>query len=304
MKPVSVTCAAVLCCVSWFATGDSRADQVQDEAAIRKSDEAYVEAYNKRDAKALAALWSPEAVYVHPETGNEFVGREEIEKEFTDTFAGLKEGKLEVKVESIRFLSPNVAVENGTARIVKPEGEPDESSYAALFVKREGKWLLDRVTEEETSPPPEPPPSNYEHLKELQWMVGSWIDQDENATVQTDCDWTKNQNYLNRSFAVVVGDQVDMAGMQMIGWDPKAKQIRSWIFDSDGGFSEGKWSRKGDRWLIQQNGTLPDGSTTSAVNIITRVDDNSFKWQSVNREINGDILPNIDEVLVVRKPTE
>lgn len=304
MKPVSVTCAAVLCCVSWFAPGDSRADQAQDEAAIRKSDEDYVEAYNKRDAKALAALWSPEAVYVDPETGNEFVGREEIEKEFTDTFAGLKEGKLEVKVESIRFLSPNVAVENGTARIVKPEGEPDESSYAALFVKREGKWLLDRVTEEETSPPPEPPPSNYEHLKELQWMVGSWIDQDENATVQTDCDWTKNQNYLNRSFAVVVGDQVDMAGMQMIGWDPKAKQIRSWIFDSDGGFSEGKWSRKGDRWLIQQNGTLPDGSTTSAVNIITRVDDNSFTWQSVNREINGDILPNVDEVLVVRKPTE
>jgi hypothetical protein len=109
---------------------------------------------------------------------------------------------------------------------------------------------------------------------------------------------------LNRSFAVVVGDQVDLAGMQIIGWDPVAKQIRSWIFDSDGGFSEGKWTRKGDRWLIRQSGTLPDGGRSSAVNVITRIDDDSFTWQSVQREIDGDILPNVDEVLVVRKPTE
>jgi hypothetical protein len=171
-------------------------------------------------------------------------------------------------------------------------------------VKRDGKWLLDRVSEEEPAAPPDPPPSSYEHLKELEWMIGSWIDQDEAATVQTDCEWTKNQNFINRSFAVVVGDQVDMAGMQIIGWDPVAKQIRSWLFDSDGGFAEGKWTRKEDRWLIQQTGTLPDGSRSSAVNIITRLNDDSFTWQSVHREINGDVLPNVDEVLVVRAPAE
>jgi hypothetical protein len=62
-----------------------RADQASDEKAIRKGDDAYVEAYNKQDAKAIAAMWSPEAVYVDPETGKEAVGREEIEKEFADT---------------------------------------------------------------------------------------------------------------------------------------------------------------------------------------------------------------------------
>ena len=182
---------------------------------------------------------------------------------------------------------------------------PDESTYSALFVKRDGKWLLDRVTEEEP-PAAAPPPSNYEHLKDLEWMVGSWIDHDEeeDAMIQTDCDWTKNQNFMTRSFAVVVGDQVDMAGMQIIGWDPVAKQIRSWVFDSDGGFAEGKWTRKGDRWLIQQTGTLPDGSKSSAVNIMKQIDDDSFTWQSVQRSVNGDILPNVDEVTVVRKPAE
>ena len=85
-------------------------------------------------------------VYVDPETGEEAVGREEIEKEFADTFEGLKDAKLEIDVEAIKFLSPNVAVESGTARIVRPNEEPDESTYSALFVKRDGKWLLDRVT--------------------------------------------------------------------------------------------------------------------------------------------------------------
>jgi hypothetical protein len=135
-------------------------------------------------------------------------------------------------------------------------------------------------------------------------MVGSWVDEDEVATIQTDCEWTKNRNFMTRSFVVVAGDQIDMSGMQIIGWDPAAKQIRSWVFDSDGTFGEGKWSRKDNRWLIQQTGILPDGSKTSATNIITKIDDDQFTWQSTNREVAGEMLPNVEEVLVVRKLAE
>ena len=99
MKKFYIPCVALSCfSVCVLAPIDSRADQAEDEAAIRKSDEAYVEAYNKHDAKALAALWSPEAVYVDPETGEEAVGREAIEKEFAETFEGLKDAKLEIDV--------------------------------------------------------------------------------------------------------------------------------------------------------------------------------------------------------------
>jgi uncharacterized protein (TIGR02246 family) len=304
MKNVRIMCIAIVFSLAWLLPVNCHADQAEDEGAIRANAEAYVAAYNKRDAKAVAAMWSPEAVYMDPSTGEAAIGREEIEKVFTDVLADLGEAKLEVEVESVEFVSPNVAIENGMARIVQPNAEPEESNYTAVNVKRDGKWLIDRISEEEPTAPPEPPPSHYEQLQDLEWMIGSWIDQDEDATIQTDCQWTKNQNFINRSFAVVIGDQVDLAGMQIIGWDPAAKQIRSWIFDSDGGFAEGKWTRKGDRWLIQQNGTLPDGGKSSAVNIITQVDDDSFTWQSVNREVNGDILPNVDEVLVVRKPVE
>jgi uncharacterized protein (TIGR02246 family) len=290
-----------LFCVNVLTASFSRADQADDEAAIRKNAEAYVAAYNNKDAKSLAALWSPDAVYMDPSTGASAVGRAEIEKVFAAILAELGGAKLEVNVESVSFVSPNVAIENGTARIVGAEVEPENSRYTAVNVKRDGRWLLDRISEEE---PPPPPPSNYEHLKELEWMIGSWIDQDEGATIQTDCQWTKNQNFITRSFAVVVGDQVDMSGMQVIGWDPAAKQIRSWVFDSVGGFGEGKWTRKDNRWLIQQTSTLPDGRKSSAVNIITYLDDDQCTWQSIQREVEGDLLPNVDEVLVVRKPAD
>src|SRR3954453_2760466 len=112
MKKKQLTRMALAFSLSCFVSNVCRANHADDEAAIRKSDDAYVEAYNKQDAKALAALWSPEAVYVDPETGDGAVGREEIEKEFAETFNGLKDAKLAIDVKAIKFLSPNVAVES------------------------------------------------------------------------------------------------------------------------------------------------------------------------------------------------
>jgi uncharacterized protein (TIGR02246 family) len=301
VRRVTTACVFVILFTSFITPRAGRADQAEDEAAIRKNDAVYVEAYNKHDAKALAAMWSPDAVYMDPDTGESAVGRDAIEKVFAGTLNGLKDAKLEIVVKEINFVSPNVAIESGTARVIRPNEEPEETQYSAVNVRRDGKWLLDRVSEEE---PVAPPPSNYEHLQELEWMIGSWVDQEDQATVQTDCEWAKNKNFMTRSFAVVVGDQVNMAGMQIIGWDPIAKRIRSWVFDSDGGFSEGKWTRNGNRWLIQQTGVLPDGRKSSAVNIIKRVDENSLTWQSTQREVGGDVLPDVDEVQIVRKPTK
>lgn len=278
------------------AIGAEAGRQATEEAAIRKAVEAYAAAFNQADAKALAAMWAPEAVYDNPLSGEQVVGREAIEKQFAVIFAEAKEAKLEVTTESIGFVSPNVAVEQGTAKVIRSDQAPEESQYTAVYVKREGQWLLDRVTEE-TVPVVA---SHYEQLKDLEWMVGRWVDQDDGTTVVTECNWTKNNNFLTRSFTVQIRDRIDMAGMQIIGWDPAAKQIRSWVFDSDGGFGQATWKKKGNRWYIQQSGVLPDGRKSSAVNIITYVDDNTCTLQSVNRTVDGELLPNIAEIQITK----
>jgi uncharacterized protein (TIGR02246 family) len=297
MKQVMLT-ATMMAWGLASALGAEADRQAADEAAIRKAVVSYVAAFNQGNAKALAAMWSPEAVYTNPLSGQQVVGREAIEKQFAAIFVEAKGAKLEAKSDSIQFVSPNVAVEQGTAKVIRPDQAPEESEYTAVYVKREGQWLLDRVTEEDV---PAPVPSHYEQLKELEWMIGKWVDRDDQATVVTECNWAKNNNFITRSFTIQIRDRIDMAGMQIIGWDASTKQIRSWVFDSDGGFAQATWKKKDNRWYIQQNGVLPDGRKSSAVNIVARVDDNTCTLQSVNRVVDGELQPNVDEVVVVRE---
>ena len=296
MKHMLLT-AAMMAWSLASALGAEADRQAADEAAIRKAVESYVAAFNEGDAKSLAAMWSPEAVYTNPLSGEQVVGRAEIEKQFAAIFAEAKGTKLEAKTDSIQFVSPNVAVEQGTAKVLRPDQGPEESEYTAVYVKRDGQWLLDRVTEEDVPVVA----SHYEQLKELEWMIGRWVDQDEDDTVVTECSWTRNNNFLTRSFTVQIRDRIDMAGMQIVGWDPAIKQIRSWVFDSDGGFGQGTWKKKGNRWYIQQSGVLPDGRKSSSVNIITYVDDKTCTLQSVNRTVDGELLPNIEEVKITKQ---
>ncbi len=301
LMAVAFACATALFMSSSFTAGrvsGQETDQPSaDDAAIRKTVEAYVQAFGKHDAKALADLWSPEAVYTNRLTGEQVVGRAAIAEQFTALFKEQPELKLDVSLESIQLLSPNVAVEHGTAKLLAPKGEPEEVKYTAVYVKRDGKWLLDRVTDGDEAEAP----SHYEQLKVLEWMVGTWVDEDEDARIETECKWTKNRNFLTRSFSIAVGDRIDMAGMQIVGWDPAAKTIRSWTFDSDGGFAEATWTYKNDRWFVHNKGVLSDGRRASAVNVIKPMDANSFTWQTVERTAGGELLPNIDEVQIVRK---
>ena len=169
--------------------------------------------------------------------------------------------------------------------------------YTAVNVKRDGKWLLDRVTDKVS----EIVPSHYEQLKVLEWMVGEWTGTADNAEIELECNWTKNRNFLTRAFKISLDDGTDFSGMQLIGWDPAAKTIRSWTFDSNGTFAEATWEQHGGRWFLRNRGTLPDGRTATMINVMKQIDADSFTWQTIERTAGGELLPNIDEIQLVRQ---
>ena len=138
-------------------------------------------------------------------------------------------------------------------------------------------------------------------LEVLDWMVGTWVDAGEDATIVTDCSWTKNRKFLKRSFKVKIDEEVTLEGDQFVSWDPIAGQIRSWTFDSEGGIGEGRWIQDGNRWLVKTSFVLADGARASALNVYAHVDADTIRWQSTNREIAGELQPNIPEVTVVRQ---
>ena len=287
-------CSTACLSQSW---GQQPAGQSADEAAIRKAAASYVEAFNKHDAQALADHWSPDAVYSNRSTGEEVVGRAAISEQFTTLFKDQPMLKAEVTVETVQFVSPNVAIEQGSMKLLSPNAEPEEIEYSAVNVKRDGKWLLDRVTDKSK----EDVASHYEQLKALEWMVGSWTNEAGDTVVELDCNWTKNKNFLTRAFKLSIPDQVDFSGMQIIGWDPVAKTIRSWTFDANGTFAEATWEHRGKRWFIRNRGVLSDGRSATMINVLKQVDDNSLTWQTIERTAGGELLPNIDEIQLVRQ---
>ena len=70
--------AAALILTMAAQAAETKPEGRQDENAIRAAVASYVAAFNRGDAGALAALWSPEAVYTNPLSGQQVVGRAEI----------------------------------------------------------------------------------------------------------------------------------------------------------------------------------------------------------------------------------
>jgi hypothetical protein len=139
-----------------------------------------------------------------------------------------------------------------------------------------------------------------EKMSELEWMVGDWVDEDHSGRLETTCYWSANGNFLVRSFQLSIEGEPAFGGKQIIGWDPSAKRIRSWVFDSNGGFGEGVWSKKDNKWLVSNTIVLNTGEKASSTNIFTPTDDDSYTWQSTNRSVGGELLPNTQKVTVVR----
>jgi hypothetical protein len=54
-------------------------------------------------------------------------------------------------------------------------------------------------------------------------------------------------------------------------------------------------------WVIESRGVTADGMLTSANNVITKIDKNGCRWQSVNRTVNGAELPDALEVVSRRQ---
>ncbi|HEY2787252.1 MAG TPA: hypothetical protein VGJ05_19995 [Fimbriiglobus sp.] len=148
---------------------------------------------------------------------------------------------------------------------------------------------------------PAKPGAEEEHpLDTLDWLVGDWSATGEKQTVDFSCHFAKNHSFLVRSFRMLEGNTVKMSGMQIVGWDESLHTIRSWTYDSDGGFGHEIWSQVGNRYTLRSSYTLPSGIKGSSINTLTFIDKNHFAWKSVDREIDGELQPDVDEFTVSR----
>jgi uncharacterized protein (TIGR02246 family) len=270
--------------------------EAQDKEAIAKKGEAFVEAFHKADAKALAAFWTKDGDFTD-QTGRQLKGREAIEKAFQQLFAEHKGLKLHTDSHSLRFVTADVAIEDGTTEVIPADGGPPTwARYTIIHVKKDGQWLLCSVRNT-----PFTPPSNYENLRGLEWAIGKWAGQTDRGEVERlSFAWAENQNFIIGTFSTTARGVSLSSAKQWIGWDPLAKGVRSWIFDASGAFGEGSWTGDGKKWVVKATLVLQDGKKASATIIVSSVDADTITLQSTDRSVAGNRLPDTKEVKLKR----
>jgi hypothetical protein len=191
---------------------------------------------------------------------------------------------VELTVESIRFPSKDTAVKEGYAQSYRGETDtPTASRYSVLHVREGGRWLLALLREW---------PDEGVSLRGLDWLSGTWEARTDESDVRTTYEWDPKKNSI-RCRITIQGKGRTVTAPQVLLKDPRTGQLRSWLFDDDGGFGDATWTRDGKRWVIEAAGIRADGGELTATNLLTSVDRDTFTGQSTERTLDGQELPNI-----------
>lgn len=267
----------------------------EEESKIKQLSESYAAAFNAHDSNKISHLLTEDAVYVNFNTDEVIEGKSTLIDYLKEQFAD-HDTSLKITIDSIVFKDADHAVEDGVAEISSKAQPPVQKIFNAEYVKINDSWLLQKISELNLSKQP----SQVEHLKELSWLTGNWIDSDDNVSLNLSYEWAEGGNFLIQHFTMQILNHKQMEGVQIIGWDPSQEKMRSWIFDTDGGFGESLWFKQGMQWFARTSFTLPDGRKASAMHIYTKVDENTYTFASENRDVDGTLLPNIGPFKVIR----
>jgi uncharacterized protein (TIGR02246 family) len=278
-------------------SGFAKQDKVDSKegAAIQKLAEAFIKAFESGDAKAVAACWVEDGTYTDL-TGRQLKGRQAIENAFKELFAKTKGMKVGIASESLQFITPDVAIEEGVTEVLPGDGgPPSRARFSNIHVKKDGQWHLGSVKDSVFVPP-----GNYEHLRGLEWAVGEWAGESQGAVEHISLSWTETRNFIIGSISTTVKNVSVGSAKQWIGWDPTAKRIRSWSFDDTGAFGEGAWTMDGDKWAIKSATILQDGKKATATYILGHVDADTITLEAKDRTVDGNALPDVKEVKLKR----
>ena len=279
------------------ASEEKPADTNADEQAIRQQSMRMVEAYNRAQAKEVAATFLPEGEAVD-EAGNVYQGREQIEQIFGKFFQQFPGAKMTLSGAEIRLLGSGLAIEEGTRQVVTKDGTGKAATkYTLTYAKRDGQWLIASAREAAADEEPTP----HERLAPLAWLVGDWVDENAESVVLMSCQWSEDKNFLLMEYTAKIQGRSAMKTSQRIGWDPLHQRVRSWAFDSDGGYGDAHWTAIDAGWVLKSSAVLPDGRTGSATLFIEPVDKDKFVMRGFDR-ILGDETNDDYEVTIVRRP--
>jgi uncharacterized protein (TIGR02246 family) len=267
------------------AGGEAPAGDEGEMAAVRAAGREYVAAALRNDTEALRRSWTEEGDYIDA-TGRKVKARELIGTKAPARSAARAPEVVDAVQSEIRFITPKVAIEDGTYDCGTEDGGSEATGrFTAVWVKQGDRWLLDSLRESTTATPP-----RREELKPLEWLVGEWVGVADDSVILVSSRWSDSGNYIIRELAVI-GDGGEVTGTERIGWDPAANEFKSWTFDSQDGRGESRWKLDGDRWVIETTDVTADGKKATTSAIVTRAGDDQYVWEVKSSKVGDQNVP-------------
>lgn len=116
--------------------------------SIKNTTQAFQDAWNARDVKAVISHYAPSASVMDHE-GNQAMGTEQVQSWLQQSFAGLyKNANSEFEVSNVRMLGPNLALVDlhlTSQNMSGKEGQalsPQEFHITVVGQKKANKWLI------------------------------------------------------------------------------------------------------------------------------------------------------------------
>jgi uncharacterized protein (TIGR02246 family) len=237
-------------------------------------------------------------VYID-EVGQKFSGRKSIQAEYETLFKDCPDDlAIRIETDSVRTVNADTAIEEGRAALVPQPTGADRvmSRYTAVHVKQEGRWLIAEMRDTRIDMPPD-----TGSLEDLGWLVGTWSASNGDTSAVVKCMWVENKRFLLRTDAVTESGKPTAGGLEVIGINPATGRITSWHFTNDGGHAVGVWTPMDGSWAVESEGVMENGTVTTSINILSRSDDDSLTWKSVERTAGDALLPDMSEVTLKRK---
>ena len=308
---LTLTAAAVLCLGGAAAGQDAPADPeaAKPEAAgdpdaakleqLRAFAQSFVDAYNKGDATAIANTFLPDGQATLA-SGETVAGRESIQKFYEDVFAGEEDPQGALEAGAVHFVTPGIAIEEGTFHVTMPSGEVISHNYDAVQVQQgDGSWLTASIRDslEDLALP-------SEKMLALEWIIGDWEFQKNGSTTWIAFGWSEDGPYIDGKALTEQSGVESTASTYRIGWDASREGYVSWGFDALGGFTHSEWTRAGDNsWLLRTRGVTADGEGNQATQGF-EVDPSRqyFTWTIRDQALGGEVQPEQTLRIVKRPP--
>ncbi len=165
--------------------------QSADEAAIRKATADYLEARKRGDFDAIRAFWTATGNIVD-ETGRRISVRDIQPPASTDGKDTIPPVEIKLLANSIHFVTPNVAIEDGTSDSGSgSNGTTTRGRFSAVWVKQNGKWLIDSLREAAIADQP-----TTNSLQSLEWLIGNWVEPEDATAFMASFKWSEGKHYL------------------------------------------------------------------------------------------------------------